>query len=319
MNVDDIKTTAVIGAGEIGHGIAVGLALAGYQVRMNSTTEASLEKGMAAVQADLDRLVNLGFVSPDQAAEAPDRISTTLSLEEAAQDADVVFEAVYENIALKQQIFGDLDRFCPERTILASSTSTIIPSFLAEPTQRPDRVLVAHYNGPSYLSPLVEIVRNDLTSDETVEAVYQILLKVGKSPVLAQKEVPGFIANRLLAALLREALSMVQRGIASPEDIDTVLKTGHARRWVVAGVFEMVEIAAGWDLALAAYPQVLPDIDSSPSDILTLVKEMVDQGKLGAKSGQGFFDWTPESAEASRQKMARAFVEIEKWYREGHA
>ena len=149
-------------------------------------------------------------------------------------------------------------------------------------------MLVAHYNGPSYLSPLVEIVRNDLTSDETVEAVYQILLKVGKSPVLAQKEVPGFIANRLLAALLREALSMVQRGIASPEDIDTVLKTGHARRWVVAGVFEMVEIAAGWDLALAAYPQVLPDIDSSPSDILTLVKEMVDQGKLGSQVGPGF-------------------------------
>ena len=319
MNVDDIKTTAVIGAGEIGHGIAVGLALAGYQVRLNSTTEASLEKGMTAVQADLDRLVNLGFVSPDLAAAAPARISTTLSLEEAAQDVDVVFEAVYENIALKQQVFGDLDRFCPGRTILASSTSTIIPSLLAEPTQRPDRVLVAHYNGPSYLSPLVEIVRNDLTSDETVEAVYQILLKVGKSPVLAQKEVPGFIANRLLAALLREALSMVQRGIASPEDIDTVLKTGHARRWVVAGVFEMVEIAAGWDLALAAFPQVLPDIDSSPSDILTLVKEMVDQGKLGAKSGQGFFDWTPESAEASRQKMAQAFIEIEKWNREGHA
>ena len=318
MNVDDVKTTAVIGAGEIGHGIAVGLALAGYQVKLTSTTEASLQKGLDAVRADLDRLVDLGFVSGGDAAAAPARISTTLSLEEAAQDADVVFEAVYENLPLKQQIFGDLDRFCPERAILTSSTSTIIPSRLAEPTGRPDRVLVAHYTGPSYLSPLVEIVRNDQTSDESVETVYQLLSKVGKSPVLAQKEVPGFIANRLLAALLREALHMVQRGIASPQDIDTVLKTGHSRRWVVAGIFEMVEIAAGWDLALAAYPHVLPDLDSS-QDIMELVQELVDKGLLGAKSGQGFYDWDPESEEASRRKLARAFIEIEKWYREGHA
>ena len=318
MNVDDVKTTAVIGAGEIGHGIAVGLALGEYQVRLTSTTEASLQKGMEAIRADLDRLVDLGFVAAEKAAAAPSRISTTLSLEEAARDADVVFEAVYENLPLKQQIFADLDKFCPERTILTSSTSTIIPSLLAALTQRSDRVLVAHYTGPSYLSPLVEIVRNDQTSDETVETVHQLLSRVGKSPVLVQKEVPGFIANRLLAALLREALHMVQRGIASPADIDTVLKTGHSRRWVVAGIFEMVEIAAGWDLALMAYPHVLPDLDSS-QDIMELVQELVDKGLLGAKSGKGFFEWDAESAEASRRKLARAFIEIEKWYREGYA
>ena len=315
MNVDEVKNTVVIGAGEIGHGIAVGLGMAGYQVRLNSTTEASLQKGMDSIKADLDRLVDLGFVSPDRAAGTLPRISTTTSLEEAAQESDVVFEAVYENLELKQKIFRDLDSFCPERTILTSSTSSIIPSHLAQATRRPDRVLVAHYTGPSYLSPLVEIVRNEQTSDEAVDTVYQLLTKVGKSPVLVQKEVPGFIANRLLAALLREALSMVQKGIASPEDIDTVIKTGHARRWVVAGVFELVEIAAGWDLALAAYPQILPDIDSS-HDVLELIQEKVDKGELGAKSGKGFFDWTPESAEASRQKLARAFIEIERWSQE---
>ena len=126
------------------------------------------------------------------------------------------------------------------------------------------------------------------------------------------KEVPGFIAIRLEVALMREALSMAQRGIASPEDIDTVLKTGHPRKWVAAGIFERVEVGIGWDLILAGAQRVLPDIDSS-MDVMKLIQEKVDKGELGAKSGKGFLDWTPESAEATRRKMANAFIEIEKW------
>ena len=126
------------------------------------------------------------------------------------------------------------------------------------------------------------------------------------------KEVPGFIAIRLEVALVREALSMAQRGIASPEDIDTVLKTGHPRKWVAAGIFERVEVGIGWDLILAGVQRVLPDIDSS-MDVMKLIQEKVDKGELGAKSGKGFLDCTPESAEATRRKMANAFIEIEKW------
>ena len=181
MNFNEVKTTAVVGAGNIGHGIALGLALAGYQVRLNSTTEASLQEGIDSIKADLDRLVGFGFTEPGRAEQALTKISTTTSLEEASSDSDVVIEAVYENLELKQQVFRDLDAFCPERTILASSTSTIIPSRFAEVTQRPDRVLVAHYTGPSYLSPLVEVVRTEQTSDETVGIVFQVLTKVGKN------------------------------------------------------------------------------------------------------------------------------------------
>ena len=227
-----------------------------------------------------------------------------------------MIEAVYENLELKQQIFRDLDAFCPERTILASSTSAIIPSRFSMVTQRPDRVLVAHYTGPSYLSPLVEIVRTEQTSDETVDLIFQVATKVGKWPVIVQKEVTGFIASRLQGALLREALSMVQRGVASPEDIDTVLKLGHTRRWVSAGVFEMLDVASLWELVLAAAPEFFADLDSS-MDVLNLLQEKVDRGELGAKSGKGFFDWTPESAEATRRKMANAFIEIEKWSVDG--
>jgi len=316
MEFDDVKTLAVIGAGDVGHGIVLGLGLAGYQVHLNSTTKASLQKGMDSIKGDLDRLVGFGFAEPDRAQAALTRIFTTTSLEEASRDSDVVIEAVYENVELKQQIFRDLDAFCPERTILASSTSTIIPSRFAEVTRRPDRVLVAHYTGPSYLSPLVEIVRTEQTSDETVDIIFQVLTKVGKRPVVVQKEVPGFIANRLMVALLRESLSMVQRGIASPEDIDTVLKTGHGRRWVAAGIFEHVEVGPGWDLVLDGLQQMLPDIDSSLA-VVELVQEKVDKGELGSKTGKGFYDWTPQSADVIRQKMARAFIEIEKWSEDG--
>ncbi len=127
MEFNDVKTIAVIGAGDVGHGISLGLALAGYQVNLNSTTEASLQKGMDSINADLDRLVEFGFAESDRPQAALNKISTT-SFEEASRDCDVVIEAVYENLELKQQIFRDLDAFCPERTILASSTSTIIPS-----------------------------------------------------------------------------------------------------------------------------------------------------------------------------------------------
>ena len=312
MEFDDVKTIAVIGAGDVGHGIALGLGLAGYQVRLNSTTEASLKKGMDSIRSDLDRLVGFSFAEPDQVQAALSMISTTTSLEEASRDADLVIEAVYEDLELKRRIFKELDEFCPERTILASSTSAIIPSRFAEVTRRPDRVLVAHYTGPSYLSPLVEIVRTEQTSDETVDIVFQVLKKVGKSPVMVQKEVPGFIANRLQAALLRESLSLVQRGVASPGDIDTVLKTGHARRWVAAGLFEMIDVAGWWELSLAVLPELLPDLDSS-LDVINLIQEKVDKGELGAKTGKGFLDWTPESADATRRKMANAFIEIEKW------
>ena len=136
---------------------------------------------MDFIKADLDRLVALEMEEPARAQAALTKISTTTSLEEASRDSDVVLEAVYENLDLKQQIFRDLDAFCPDRTILANSTSTIIPSRFAEVTRRPDRVLVAHYTGPSYLSPLVEVARTEQTSDETVGIVFQALTKVGKN------------------------------------------------------------------------------------------------------------------------------------------
>ncbi len=312
MNVDEIHRIAVVGAGLMGHGIAQEFALAGYEVHLHDLTEEKLQQALKNIQANLQMLMGLGIVTREQVETTPNHIHITPLLKDAVSEADVVIEAVLEDLPLKQRVFQELDQMCPERTILASNTSTIMPSQLASATRRPEKVLVAHYFNPPYLLPLVEVVRSAETSDETVSTLYNLLVKVGKSPVIVQKEVPGFIANRFQRALLREALWLVQKGIATPQDVDTVIKSSIGRRWAVAGVFEIFEIA-GWELVLAAFAQPQFEIDPFPEELTSLLKEKIERGELGVKTGKGFYEWTPESAEALKQRIAQALVKIAKW------
>ena len=311
MNVDDIQRIAVVGAGLMGHGIAQEFALAGYEVTLQSLPEATLDQALRDIHDNLQRLIALGAVTPAHAEAVPARIRTSPDLQAMVEDADVVIEAVYEDLALKRRIFAELDRLCPPHTILASNTSTIMPGSLVDSVQRQDKLLVAHYFNPPYLVPLVELVGSPHTSDETVQTMFALLTKVGKKPVIVQKEVPGFIANRLQVALLREALHLVDEGVARPQDVDTVIKSSIGRRWAVAGVFEVSE-AAGWDILSAVASGLLPYIDSS-TDLSALVEGLVARGDLGLKTGKGLYDWTPESAEVLRQRIAQALVEIDKW------
>jgi 3-hydroxybutyryl-CoA dehydrogenase len=172
-------------------------------------------------------------------------------------------------------------------------------------------VLVTHYYNPPHLVPLVEVVRGPETSDEAIETVHGLLTKVGKSPAIVQKEAPGFIGNRLQAALFREALSIVERGIASPQDVDAVVRNGIGRRWAAAGPFEIWGIA-GWDLIYAASTYLSPHLESS-TEPSSLLREKVERGELGVKTGKGFYEWTPESAEALTRRIARVLIEIAHW------
>ena len=311
MPVDDIQRIAIVGAGLMGHGIAQEFALAGYQVSLHSRTEKSLDAALDNISTNLDRLIRLGVISPPQAAAVPKRIHPSPDLKTAVREADIVIESVYEEAVLKKRIFQELDTLCPAHTILASNTSSLLLSQFATDTQRPDKVLISHYANPPYLIPIVELVRGATTSDETVETMAALLTQVGKRPVIVQKEVPGFILNRLQGALLREALSMVEQGIASPQDIDTALKNSIGRRWAVAGIFEVFELA-GWDLLLAAMAGVYPHL-SNATEVSSILTEQVARGELGVKTGKGFYTWTPESAEALRHRIAHALVEIESW------
>jgi 3-hydroxybutyryl-CoA dehydrogenase len=308
VNIEDIRRIGVIGAGLMGHGIAQEFALAGYDVRLYDLDAAILLAAEKSIDTNLGMLTNLGVITREQADSTRRHIVVHTVLREAVHESDVVIEAVFEDLKLKQEIFRQLDDLCPARTILASNTSTLLPSMLAAATRRPEKVLVAHYFNPPYLLPLVEIVRHEKTSEETVLTLHGLLVKIGKTPVIVQKEVPGFIGNRLQAALFREALSIVQNGIATAEDVDVVIKNGFGRRLAAAGVFEIWEIA-GWDLISAICANLFPNLESS-SQVPALLTDMVERGELGTKAGKGFYEWTPGSVQALKQSITRMLTTI---------
>ncbi len=310
MSPDEIRTVAVIGAGLMGHGIALELALAGLRVRWQDVSQTRLEKAMNDVRGGLSVLVDAGLASITRGEEAVRLLTMTTEMREAVKDADLVIEAVFEDLDLKRAVFAQLDALCAPRTILSSNTSTLMPGSIAGATQRPDRVLVTHYFNPPYLLPLVEIVPGQQTSEETTSTIHQFLSRLGKHPVLVRKEVPGFIGNRLQIALVREALSLVEQGVATAEDVDTVIRYSFGRRLAAAGVFEIFDIA-GWDLVRAIALNLLPDIGSS-RDVPPLLDRMVKDGSLGVKAGKGFYRWTENSAESLRKRIASTLIQIQR-------
>ncbi len=308
MQIDHIKRIAITGVGLMGHGIGQEFALAGYQVVLHDLVEEKIQAAVRRIEGNLARLAEWGIISADEIEPSLSRIAVTAHLEEAAAEADLVVEAVYEDLDLKQQVFRDLDRFCPPRTILASNTSSFLPSLLAAATGRSDRVLVAHYFYPASLLPVVEVVRSPLTSEETVETVCAVLQSAGKRPVVVQKECFGFIANRLQFALQREALAIVEEGIAAPEDVDVAVRDGFGRRLAFAGPLEIAE-PVGWDLELriqkALFPHLSSAVEPSP-----LVVNQVAKGQLGCKTGKGFYEWSPEAVQAWQDRMAEALARL---------
>jgi 3-hydroxybutyryl-CoA dehydrogenase len=292
----------------MGHGIAQDFAAHGYDVRLYARSEERLDQAQQNIEAGLALLQRLGRLTSEEAAQSRRRIRTGTTMERLVADADLVIEAVSEDLRLKQQLFQGLDEACPQRTILASTTSSLLPSDLASVTRRSDRVLVAHYFNPPTIVPLVELIRGPDTSDATVATVRDLLLQVGKRPAVVQKEVPGFIGNRLQAALVREALALVDQGVATPADIDSVVKYSFGRRLAVAGVFQIGDLA-GLDVYLSVGRLLFPSLNSS-SDVPEVLREKVDNGELGAKTGRGFYSWTAESAAALREGIAQALIEL---------
>lgn len=314
MKLDDIKNITVIGAGQIGQAAALEFALGGYEVSLHSRSEQSLRRGIAGIRDMMDRMIALGLLNEAHAVRGLSGIACKLTLGDAVANAQIVYEAVYEDLDLKRQLFSDIARLGQSGAILVSGTSTLSLSDIASATPNPGRVLLANSSNPPYLVPLVEVMRNECSDDEAVDIFCAVLTRIGKKPVVIRKEVPGFVANRLQVSLLREALHLVQEGVVNARDIDMIIRSSIGRRWAVAGIFEVFEIS-GQDLTLWASSYLMPHL-STANQPQPILHELVERGELGIKTGKGFYDWTPKAAEALQQRIARALVEIERWDRE---
>ena len=307
MTIHNISRIAVIGAGLMGHGIAQEFASAGYHVRLHDVTDEHLQAARTQIEKNLDVLAENAIIEKESIPSTLQRIQTATELATVAENADFVVEAVTENLPLKQQIFEVLDAICPSHTILASNTTALMPSQIGVNAKRKDKILNTHYFNPPYLIPLVELIRSPDTSDETVSVAFELLTAIGKTPAIIEKEALGFVGPRLQAALIREAFAIVERGIASAETIDLVVRNSFGRRLSVAGPFEVFELA-GWDLVLAAFEELYKDLNSS-DDINPLLRQMVESGKFGVKSKEGFYEWTDEKVQALRDKMNQALIQ----------
>ncbi|WP_298918929.1 3-hydroxyacyl-CoA dehydrogenase NAD-binding domain-containing protein [uncultured Roseobacter sp.] len=297
--------TAVIGAGLMGHGIALTLARAGQYVCLTDPNEDARESVSRRISESLRVLGE-----PDDCiAKILKKIEVSNSIAAAVRDAEFVFEAAPEKLALKQRAFAEIEEHAPETCILASNTSVMPITRIMSGLRLKTRALGTHWWNPPHMIPLVEVVCTEWTDDEAAKEMIALLDDAGKTPVRVQKDVPGFIGNRLQHALWREAVSLVENGICDAEAVDTVIKSSFGRRLAILGPLENADLV-GTDLTLDIHENVLCDLESrrAPSPYLA---KLVAQGRLGMKSGQGFRNWTEDEAEAVRQRVARHLKRLE--------
>jgi 3-hydroxybutyryl-CoA dehydrogenase len=290
---------AVIGAGLMGHGIAQVFALADHDVMIYDSQQASLDSAKARI------LTNLKDLGDDQ--KAVERVTTEADLAKAVRDADYVVEAVLEDLPLKQKIFAEIEKHARPDAILASNTSVIPITDIMQGLKRRERALGTHWWNPPFLVPLVEVIETPWTSPQAVALTMKLHADAGKKPAHVKRDVPGFIGNRLQHALWREAIALVEQGICDAETVDNVIKAAFGRRLAVLGPLENADMV-GTDLTLAIHKTVLPDIDSRPRPSPYL-ESLVQNGKLGFKSGEGFRKWTPEQQQTLRLKVLKHLKE----------
>jgi len=281
----DIRTVGVVGAGTMGNGIAQVFAASGYDVKMRDVGAAQLERGMASIRKSLGKFVEKGKLTEDESKAAIARIETTTELKDFA-DCDLVVEAIFENFEAKSAAFKELDGLLRPEAILASNTSSIDITRLAGVTSRPDRFIGMHFFNPVPLMSLVEIIRGLITSDETYSIIKATAEKLGKTPVEV-KDYPGFISNRVLMPMINEAIFSLYEGVASKEDIDTVMKLGMNHPMGPLTLADFIGLDVCLDI-LNVLHDGFKDPKYRPCPLLV---KMVQAGRLGRKTGEGFYKY----------------------------
>ncbi len=313
MKLSQIKRVAVIGAGIMGHGFAQIFAQGGYSVALYDVEENILNRAFERIAANLDTFAENGLIRKKEKTPILDRISLITDLEATVRNADFVLEAIPELMDLKKDLFRKLDHFAPPDTILASNTSGLSITEMGAVTDRPQKTIIVHGINPPHIIPIVEIVRGEKTSDETAEITYRLLLKLGKKPVRVLREAPGFLFNRLQFALYREAIHCLETGVATAEDIDLVVKAGYGFRLATLGPLETSDFG-GLDtfyrVAQNLFPQI-SDAKTPPS----ILKKLNEEGKLGVKTGEGFYKYPPSVIKRKIRERDRRLIQQLKLFR----
>ena len=294
-----MKNIAVIGAGTMGSGIAQTFAQFNYKVRLIDISEATLEKGMMTIAENLNRFVSKEKISEADKTQALQNISTATSLVEGVKNADLVVEAATENSVLKTKIFKALDEICAKNTILATNTSSISITQIASATNRPEKVIGMHFMNPVPIMKLVEIIRGYATSNEVMKTIIELSKKINKIPVEVN-DYPGFVANRILMPMINESIETLYNNVAGVEEIDTIIKLGMAHPM---GPLQLADFI-GLDVCLSILNVLYDGFKNPKYAPCPLLINMVMAGKLGVKSGEGFYDYSKDS---KAKKVAKMF------------
>ena len=282
-----MNTVAVIGAGTMGNGIAHVFAQSGYQVRLVDLSEEALAKALATIEKNLQRLLAKGRIEESTVTETMSRIATSSELQKAVADVDLVVEAASERLDIKLKLFAELDASTPEHCILATNTSSISITQIAAATQRPEQVIGMHFMNPVPVMKLVEVIRGYSTSDQTTTTVLDLSKKLGKIPTEVN-DYPGFVANRILMPMINESIETLFHGVAGVQEIDTVMKLGMAHPM---GPLQLADFI-GLDVCLSILEVMFGGFKNPKYAPCPLLVNMVRAGKLGVKSGEGFYDYS---------------------------
>jgi 3-hydroxybutyryl-CoA dehydrogenase len=308
VNVDQIKKITVVGTGIMGPDIALGFAMAGYEVTVLDLEQAFLDRAAQKIALNCRQMVEEHMFGEEEAAQIQSRIGSSLAWEETVSGADYITEAVPEVMETKKEVFKRCDALCPQEVVIASNTSSMSITEIASEMRYPQRAITTHWIIPAHLSPTVEVICGEKTSDFTAELTFSLLKKAGKFPVPC-KDSPGFIHNYVQLAMVKAALDLLEREIATPEGIDTVIRNGFGLRLSRVGPIKFVDMG-GLDTVLKVQNymyEMTKDPMYKPS---RSIRERVKRGDLGAKTGRGFYEYSEDDTEKLRKETNRSIIKI---------
>lgn len=302
MKVEDVKKIMVIGAGTMGHSIAQVFAQKGIEVNLTARTEASLKNALAMIRENLTTLAEAGKLSGQQIDSVLNRVHITTDMEAAAEGVDFVLEAIPEQVDHKKKLYARLDEILPSNTIIASTTSGLNIFDIARITN-PGRLIIHHWFTPAYIIPLVEVVPGPDTPQELIDFSVELITMLEKKPVVMKEFVPSFIVNRIQNVVIAEVFKMITNGWATPEQIDQAIKYSLGIRLPIVGLLQSLDFN-GIDIIHDIFKK------QGEANVPQLIKELVEKGHLGAKTGKGIYDYTGRSKDAVFRKRDKLYLEV---------